>query len=453
MQQTHIEEFLAERINIDSIIIKPNRQRTELPDLTELADSISRLGLINPITVTRGNVLVAGECRLTCCRQLGWKDIPVRYVDQLTDKELQMIELEENTRRSDLSWQDKTKAIATLYELHKETGVSNDEAAKRVGLQLQTVQRHIAVHSRMSNPKIAEAPTFAGASNIVRRAIERQRDNELNILTENIIKNRELSTPEPEKEAGMASVPELPAIPAASIENANFIDWLKTYEGDRFSFIHCDFPYGINHQNSEQGGADAENSYEDSEEVYWALVEALFTNLDKIAYPTAHIMFWFSMKHYTKTIARIYELCGDDVSINPTPMVWYKSDNKGIVSDVNRSPRNVMEFCLHISRGDRKIVSPKANCYAAPTAKHRAIHLSEKPVSMLKHFFSMYLDEYSEVLDPTCGGGSAIRAAVDMKAKRVLGLELNPQFAELAQQALKEENNKARLATMLGIGG
>ena len=39
--------------------------------------------------------------------------------------------------------------------------------------------------------------------------------------------------------------------------------------------------------------------------------------------------------------------------------------------------------------------------------------------------------------DPTCGSGSAIRAAEALGAKHTLGLELNPEFAERAQLALE----------------
>jgi DNA modification methylase len=63
-------------------------------------------------------------------------------------------------------------------------------------------------------------------------------------------------------------------------------------------------------------------------------------------------------------------------------------------------------------------------------------HMSEKPVPMLQHFFRMIIDGSSRVLDPTCGSGSALRAALAAGAKTVLGLELNPEFATRAQVSL-----------------
>ena len=58
-------------VSIDLIIInREARQRKELPNLDELAASIQRSGLINPIVVTEDFVLVAGERRFTACRDI-----------------------------------------------------------------------------------------------------------------------------------------------------------------------------------------------------------------------------------------------------------------------------------------------------------------------------------------------------------------------------------------------
>ncbi|KAB1897887.1 ParB N-terminal domain-containing protein, partial [Micrococcus luteus] len=50
-----------------------HRHRTELGDIDELAVSIDRDGLLQPITITPEGVLVCGARRLTAIRQLGWK--------------------------------------------------------------------------------------------------------------------------------------------------------------------------------------------------------------------------------------------------------------------------------------------------------------------------------------------------------------------------------------------
>jgi DNA modification methylase len=147
-------------------------------------------------------------------------------------------------------------------------------------------------------------------------------------------------------------------------------------------------------------------------------------------------MFWFAMRRGDERLyeptAKALERMGWD--INPMPLVWLKSDGTGIIPDPERGPRQIYETCFIASRGDRKIVRAVANAYSAPTVSER--HMSEKPEPMLRHFFRMLVDENTVMLDPTCGSGSALRAADSLGAKYVLGLEINEEFAGLARDAL-----------------
>jgi len=54
---------------------------------------------------------------------------------------------------------------------------------------------------------------------------------------------------------------------------------------------------------------------------------------------------------------------------------------------------------------------------------------------MLTKFMEMFVDEYSIVLDPTCGSANAIKAAENRGAAKTLGLEINPEFYALARNS------------------
>ena len=57
------------------------RLRKDFGRLSDLAESIREIGLLNPITLTRDGWLAAGHRRLLACRDiLHWKEIPVRYM-------------------------------------------------------------------------------------------------------------------------------------------------------------------------------------------------------------------------------------------------------------------------------------------------------------------------------------------------------------------------------------
>ena len=107
----------------------------------------------------------------------------------------------------------------------------------------------------------------------------------------------------------------------------------------------------------------------------------------------------------------------------------------GILADPNRSPRHVYETALVASQEDRLIVRSVSDTYGAPTDKSH--HPSTKPEPVLRHFLAMFIDENSRVLDPTCGSGSALRAAESLGAKYVLGVESDPEHYAAAQSALR----------------
>ena len=55
---------------------------------------------------------------------------------------------------------------------------------------------------------------------------------------------------------------------------------------------------------------------------------------------------------------------------------------------------------------------------------------------MLEHFFSMLVSDTTRLLDPTCGSGSALRAAQSLGVKQMLGIEIDPEYAAQAQLSL-----------------
>jgi len=404
---------------ITSILVdRPARQRTQLPGIEELADSISRLGLINPITISSSSVLVAGERRLEACKYLGWTHVPTFQVDDArTETDLYAIELEENIKRVDLPWQERVRAIEAYHKMRKAENPqwTQDDTAAAIGIERQTVGQQLAVAQEMHiNPKVAEAPKYTVARGITERQAARRNDVE-------ILRFQSILTPH---------TPTTPTEP--TIQTADFVAWAPSYVGPRFNFVHCDFPYGINADGFAQGSAAAHGGYVDTEDTYWQLCKALADNLDTLTAPSAHFIFWFSMKFYRQTLDFFHT--ESDIVFDPFPLIWMKTDNAGILPDPSRGPRRIYETALYGRRGDRPVVQAVANAYGAPTVRHT--HMSEKPEPMLRHFFRMVVDKTSTVLDPTCGSGSAIRAAEGLGAAHVRGLELNPEFAARAELEL-----------------
>ncbi len=423
---------------------RDNRQRRELDGIEELAESIARRGQLQPVVITRDHVLVAGERRFTAISKLGDRPLRCVYTDEVDPIELQALELEENVKRLNLPWKDQCLAVLNYHELQAARSPDWTAAAtaKALGMSPGSVSEYISVarELRAGNKLVSEAPKLSTAKGIVSRANERKVASEVSNLVSLA------SSPASALPADLAASPidDLVAdLPKSTgyILNEDFSYWAQSYSGPKFNLIHCDFPYGVGMHKSDQGSGDSYGTYEDTPEVYWALIDTLLNHLDNFCAESAHLIFWFSMDYYADTLA----LLRSKFNVNPFPLVWVKTDNSGILPDANRGPRRTYETAFFASRGDRKIVRAVSNHIGSPI--QRGQHMSEKPQSVLGHFFRMVVDEHSAVLDPTAGSGSAIRAAITAGATRYLGLELNTEFANHADEALMaflEERSNAK---------
>ena len=117
--------------------IEPNRSqpRKEFDEasLSELADSISKHGLLQPILVRPltlgGYEIVAGERRYRASRMAGLSEVPV-IIRELSEAETMELALIENLQREDLTALEEALGYHALMEEH---GFTQEEVARSVG--------------------------------------------------------------------------------------------------------------------------------------------------------------------------------------------------------------------------------------------------------------------------------------------------------------------------------
>lgn len=96
------------------------RVRDEYGDMQALADSIREHGLLHPIVVDSDYNLIAGCRRLLACERIGLKEIEAKVLEDISEKELRVLELEENIRRKDLTELEKSKNLVELAEIKEQ---------------------------------------------------------------------------------------------------------------------------------------------------------------------------------------------------------------------------------------------------------------------------------------------------------------------------------------------
>lgn len=142
------------------------RMEIEPDYIDELAQSISEIGLLQPIMLAYDNgrhEIVAGHCRYLACKKLGLSKIKA-VVKQMTQSEIGVARATENITRKDLT---PIEEAATYKDLMDAYGLSLEKIAQKIGKTAGTIRRRMdllrmppplqkAVHKREISMTVAE---------------------------------------------------------------------------------------------------------------------------------------------------------------------------------------------------------------------------------------------------------------------------------------------------------
>ena len=233
------------RIPIFQITVNDGRREADPEAVQKLAESISKVGLINPITVDQGYTLIAGLHRLEAAKMLGWTAIECT-VNNLDGLLAELAEIDENLIRRKLHYTDEGKQLARrkeIYEaLHPETqqGKRNgqtskkdtvsvlevkpfaEDAAEQLGTTARSVRRKIQVSQKLA-PEVQDLAKkenirFRDALKLSRLPPEQQEDAARQLAAETIhsVDEYHPAQEEPEPASTPPSVPDAPSTASAS---------------------------------------------------------------------------------------------------------------------------------------------------------------------------------------------------------------------------------------------
>lgn len=156
-------EFIVKQIDIAWVKVV-GRHRRDLGDIGPLAESIEKVGLIHPITVTEDGSLIAGQRRLEAFRQLGRNAIPARVAFNLDEAvERLIVERDENTARKPMTPEELVSLGKALEAL---------ESPKAKERQRDAGREHGRGNSSCSDEqKLSAKSSFGGTRDTVAEAI------------------------------------------------------------------------------------------------------------------------------------------------------------------------------------------------------------------------------------------------------------------------------------------
>jgi ParB family chromosome partitioning protein len=132
-------------ISVDSIDANPFQPRSNFDEqsLEELAASIKKLGIVQPLTVREAGQgryqLIAGERRLRAAKLAGLTLVPA-YVRTADDQAMLELALVENIQREDL---DAIEVAISFQRLIEECTLTQEQLSERVGKQRSTVANYL----------------------------------------------------------------------------------------------------------------------------------------------------------------------------------------------------------------------------------------------------------------------------------------------------------------------
>ena len=197
------------QMKICEIKINPGRRDIQQRNVEELVRSIAAVGLMNPITVTQDNTLIAGLHRLEAAKLLGWTEIECTVSDA-DGLQAELAEIDENFVRAGLSHRELGDLLLRrkeLYEaIHPETrqGQRNGQTVKNdkmTGLQAKPFSEDTA--DKLGISKRTVERLVQTAANLTPEAKKIIRDSDTKITRGDALK---ISRLPPDQQAEAASV-------------------------------------------------------------------------------------------------------------------------------------------------------------------------------------------------------------------------------------------------------
>lgn len=414
-------------VHPDDILIPENRFRREFDQkkLDELAQSIKRGGLYNPITVERDGdkfKLRAGERRLRAMKVLieqkvqfscGTKAceglIPCIEYANLTALQRLEVEVEENTVRADFTWQERIQAVAALHALrtkqnpeHTVTATATEVLGKPAqGDQRTNVSNALIIAKHLDNPEVAKAKDQREALRIIRKNAEAVH------------------------QAKLAETFDMSKTPHTLIKG-NALELLPTLGSESVDVIITDTPYGVGADNFGKQSSTG-HEYEDSKTYFDSLFKVLPEELFRVAKQQAHLYLFCDQRRFTQ-LETLFVLAGWNVW--PTMLQWYKGN--GMLPMPDQGPRRTYESILYAYKGGRKTLQVKNDCITKiPGVKNLKVG-AQKPVALYCDLLSRSARPGDTILDCFGGSGPILVAANRMRLKAIY-IELSESAFNIAQ--------------------
>lgn len=423
----------------DLMVAKRQRGAIDQAALLDLKTSIlERLLLHPPVAVKQADGtygLLVGERRLRAIEAIAKEgksfkcgeetippgSIPVTLIsDFLSQADLFALELDENTHRVDLTWQEKVAALANLHELRRQENPKHtfQDTAKEINASAerplhpthlaQVTQQAVIISKALGNPAIAGARNATEAYNLILRqqetAVRAALARKHTSISESEIKSKVL--------------------------HADLREALPRLQEGIVDLIFADPPYGIEAGSAGFRARTAiHHNYDDTPEEARRLALSILSEGFRIAKARANLLLFTDIKHWDWL-----QVQSARIGWTPfrRPIIWQKSLSEGLAPWGAQGPRITSEYIFFATKGQRGMYSSPTDILPEARVKRgEKEHAAEKPLNLLRLLIECTTLPGDLVLDPCCGSGSTLVAARSSKRHSV-GIESDKNYFDVA---------------------
>lgn len=378
----------------------------------EMAQSLVIYGQLQPILVDEAYNLIAGLHRLSAARLNGSS---VYAVVRGTETALfkKEMELEENIRRKEMTWQERNHALAELHRIKTEE--NPNWALQQTALMAGTSKTEISQAAKIEEmarlfPEIKNAKNF-------NQAVKMAGVKAKQVSRAIAVARKEINFGEIEQK----------------IQHGDSVEVIKTIPDESFHAVITDPPFGINYEDRTAGSAiSGTSSYADDKESYERLL-SMASDLYRVIKPDGWLVWFLGITWYERA-KLTFRAAG--FTVDEIPIIWDRSDGRTFTSRPDRWFGRAYDIALHCVKGNPRLVVPNRHniIKVAPVSTADKELLVERPVDLYAELIERMTLRGETVADFFVGSGSCPAAAA-MTGRDYFGVEMS---AERRARALEK---------------
>ena len=397
-----------------------NRFRKDFGDIESLATSISSKSLLHPIIVDdKTKELIAGERRLQAHKMLGLDEIEVKFMKDVDDVTRKEIEIEENLKRKDFTWQEEISAKMALDQIKRAQyggavkgqvgGWGLRETGESIGQSTATVSQDISLAKAIEQfPELRKFKTKDSAF------------KELQKLRERAVRS----------ELGKRSRVK---IDTSVIQNVDALAGLKALKAESVDLGLTDPPFGVNLDASGKINISWAEVYADDAYDVLEKIRLVMKEYYRVLKQNTHMYVFFGTQHYHQMLQMLID---SGFEVNPIPLIWNKTTGGSGISPTCWVV--AYESCFHCMKGRRSLFKATSDVltYNRKPAQSK-IHPCEKPRALLRRIIEASCEPGELVVDAYAGSASTLLAALECN-RNALGFEKSKTHYDTACTAVAD---------------